>query len=285
MTENVLDKLKEAIDLEYEDAQEDGFRNHLGFSLLGRECARENFYSWRWATKTKHAGRILRIFGRGHDTEPKMHGWLEKAGFNIETVDPATGKQYLASYLGGFFGGSCDGIITGVPSWFTHQPRGLFECKSHNTKSFVNMVNKGGVVNTKPEHYAQTQCYMHSFECEWALYCALNKNDEDLYFEIIPYQKAIAEALFEKATDIALRTTTPKRISNDPNFFKCNFCDYKGVCHLKEMVHKSCRSCESVTPRVNAETGQGEWFCSRFGAVIPDDWLKKGCDQWKNGLS
>lgn len=283
MTENVVDKIKEAIDKSFEADREDGFRNHLGFSILGRKCSRETYYSWRWAKTATHAGRILRIFQRGHDTEPKMAGWLAKAGFTLETTNPATGKQYLASYLGGFFGGSSDGLITAVPQWFPHAPKGVFECKSHNTKSFCNLVQKG-LATAKSAHYAQTQCYMASFGCHWALYCALNKNDEDLYFEIIPYQSPVAEALFEKAKDTALRTTTPKRISQDPNWFECKMCDYRGICHLKEVPAKTCRSCRFIQPRVNEQTGQGEWYCSHFGATPPDEWLKKGCSQWTNGL-
>lgn len=275
-------RLNEAIDKPYENNQGDARRNHLGFSVLGRECSRENYYSWRWASIPKFKGRILRIFERGHDTEPRMQGWLVKAGFTIETVDPVTGKQFLASYLGGFFGGSCDGIITAVPAWFPHKTAGLFECKSHNTKSFVNLCSKG-LASAKPDHYAQVQCYMHSLGCEWGLYCALNKNDEDLYFEIIPYQKPVADALFEKAKDIVLRTTTPKRISQDPNWFKCKFCDFQEVCHKSGEVVKSCRSCVHVQPRLDPD-GNGFWHCTKFGQKIPDTFLREGCDNWINGL-
>lgn len=279
---NVVERIKTAIDKSFEDDREEELRNHLGFSIIGRKCAREVYYSWRWASDVKFAGRILRIFGRGHDTEPKMQSWLEKAGFGIDHIDPATGEQYLASYYGGFVGGSCDGLIHTVPDWFTHQTKGLFECKSHNTKSFCNLVNKG-VLSAKPEHYIQMQCYMHAFGCEWGLYCALNKNDEDVYFEIVSYQGSVAEAMLEKAKDIVLRTTIPKKISNDPNWFECSFCDHKEVCHLKGMVRKSCRSCEHVRPQIGPD-GKGQFYCTKFGAVPPDEWLKKGCDEWSNGL-
>lgn len=287
--DNICNKIKETIDASFEadSAEEaDGLRNHLGFSILGRKCPREIYYPWRWALNVIHKGRILRIFQRGHDTEPKMVGWLERAGFTIQNVDPATGKQYLASFLGGFFGGSADGIITGVPSWFSvpnldDPGPGVFECKSHNTKSFCNMLQKG-LVTAKPDHYAQMQCYMASFGCKWGLYCALNKNDEDIYFEIVPFQSAVAEALFEKAKDIALRTTPPKRISQDPNWYECKFCDYNSICHLNRLPHKTCRSCIFIQPRV--KDGKSEWYCSHFGTAVPPEWLKKGCGNWKNGL-
>ena len=54
----------DAIMASYEDAQGDGFREHLGASLIGKSCERALWYDFRWATRSRHDGRILRLHGR-----------------------------------------------------------------------------------------------------------------------------------------------------------------------------------------------------------------------------
>lgn len=51
-----------AIYASYEARQGDGFRDHLGASLIGKSCARALWYDFRWATPARHTGRILRLF-------------------------------------------------------------------------------------------------------------------------------------------------------------------------------------------------------------------------------
>ena len=49
----------------YEEAQGDGFREHLGASLIGKSCERALWYDFHWATRSRHEGRILRLFETG----------------------------------------------------------------------------------------------------------------------------------------------------------------------------------------------------------------------------
>ena len=50
----------------YEASQGDGFRDHLGASLIGKACARALWYDFRWVTPSWHSGRLLRLFETGH---------------------------------------------------------------------------------------------------------------------------------------------------------------------------------------------------------------------------
>lgn len=77
------DIIRERIDAHWKDNQDDGFRHHLGGSLIGRECLRELWYSFRWATLSQHEGRILRLFNRGHHEEPRMIEWLTQIGVEV----------------------------------------------------------------------------------------------------------------------------------------------------------------------------------------------------------
>ena len=70
----------EAVYAALEQAAEDGFRPHLGFSVIGRECLRAVWYGWRWATNDKHEGRVLRLFRRGKLEEEWLAKDLQAAG-------------------------------------------------------------------------------------------------------------------------------------------------------------------------------------------------------------
>ena len=44
----------------YKIKSDNGWRPHLGASVIGRECDREVWSIFRWITKADHEGRILR---------------------------------------------------------------------------------------------------------------------------------------------------------------------------------------------------------------------------------
>lgn len=84
MTVYDADMIQEQIDARWKDNQDDGRRKHLGGSLIGRECMRELWYSFRWATKTVHDGRILRLFQRGHAEEFSFVRYLREIGVQVQ---------------------------------------------------------------------------------------------------------------------------------------------------------------------------------------------------------
>lgn len=65
-----------------------GLRRHLGASVIGRDCMRELWYSHRWAVRARHDGRVLRLFDRGHEEEPRFADWLEIVGAEVQRFDP-----------------------------------------------------------------------------------------------------------------------------------------------------------------------------------------------------
>lgn len=63
-------------------------RSHLGASMIGRKCLREVWYGYRWSWRVMFEGRVLRLFNRGHEEEPRFVRWLERVGATVETIDP-----------------------------------------------------------------------------------------------------------------------------------------------------------------------------------------------------
>lgn len=267
-----------AINLALENTQEDGMRAHLGASVIGRACDREIWCGFRWATYKRHAGRILRLFNRGHREEERFVAWLRDAGISIDPFDPKTGEQWRISAVNGHFGGSLDGIAWNVPGLeqfgLNFTTKILTEFKTHGDKSFKKLIAEG-VKKSKPEHYSQMQTYMHHMRLPLALYMAINKNDDEIHAEFVVYDAASAAMALGRADHIIHSAFPPPRISNDPSWFACRFCDHKATCHLRAPMQVNCRTCIFSSP-----VQGGQWYCEKWKDVIPLENQKKGCEQY-----
>lgn len=271
MTHPVLAAINDAL----ERNQEDGMRQHLGASIIGRACDREVWYSFRWATRKFFDGRMLRLFNRGHLEEGRFVEWLRAAGIIVEPLDPETGNQWRVSAVSGHFGGSLDGIAWNVPGierfGLTATDRILTEFKTHGEKSFNKLVSQG-VARAKPEHYVQMQIYMRLKGLKLALYLAINKNTDEIHAEFIPLDESTADFNIERAAHLIHSPFPPRRISEDPSWFACRFCDHREACHRGAGLAKNCRTCIFSKPVEN-----GQWHCSKWGSVIPLGHQKTGC--------
>src|ERR1017187_596809 len=104
-----------AVDTAIEDVNTEGYRSHLGASVIGNECLRYLFYHFRWMHKETYPGRMIRLFSVGHGLETRVRRYLTAIGF--EFIDGAEdGKQVRFSDLQGHFGGSADGVFI-APRW------------------------------------------------------------------------------------------------------------------------------------------------------------------------
>lgn len=270
-------KTHEAIDYQLEISQGKGFRTHLGASLIGRECARQLWYVFRWAKQVRHKARILRLFDRGNLEEDRFTLWLRKSGthvltHNLDDVDPETGKprQFRVEDYNGHFGGSLDALLFDSPDFPGDWVLGEF--KTHNDKSFKKLV-KEGVRKAKFEHFVQMQIYMHKKGLKAAIYFAVNKNDDDLYTEVVYHEKEVAERYLDRAGKIIQATHPPEKINESPAWYICQWCDYKDVCHHGEPMRVSCRTCEHVRPVENAG-----WLCTRYDYLLSTQEQHRACE-------
>ncbi len=258
-----------AIYAAYEADTGSGFREHLGASIIGTECERALWYDFRWATRATHSGRLLRLFQTGHLAEERFVADLRRIGVTVLEVDPENGKQWSVRDDTGHFGGSMDGVLQGLleapKAWH------VAEFKTHSTKSFEALKTKG-VEKSKPMHWAQMQVYMHMTGIDRALYLAVNKNDDELYQERIHADAAAAMRLIAKAQRIIAAERPPGRISEDPAWWQCRFCNHHAVCHEGGTPVRHCRSCISSTP-----VDGGRWHCGKHIYGISGDEQRVGC--------
>jgi len=233
---------------------EDPYRSHLGASIIGRDCAREVWYSWHWVTKPQFDGRMLRLFNRGHLEEARFVALLQIIDCEVWQFDEH-GSQTRFTGHGGHYGGGLDAVIRGVPDMPSVPLLGEF--KTHNDKSFQKLKAQG-VRTAKFEHYVQMNQYMGGLNLSNALYLAANKNDDELYGEIVPYDRENHERFMDRARQIIEAKTAPAKINESPGWFQCKFCDHREVCHGSKQPERNCRTC------VHAIAGKknGEWLCT-----------------------
>lgn len=266
--------LREAIN-ECADAfngeQESPFRSHLGASLIGRDCARELWYKFRWVNKSNHIGRIVRLFNRGHLEEGRFVALLKLINCQVWQVDEQ-GKQFRVSMVGGHFGSAIDAVVKGCPD-IPDEPI-IGEFKTHGDKSFQKL-KKVGVREAKLEHFIQMTIYMGYYRLRWALYLAVNKNDDELYAEIVEFDQGIYNAYTQRGEYIVLSPTPPEKLNNSPAFFTCKMCDHREVCHKGYSPERNCRTCKFSVP-----VRDGTWGCTFHSALINKEIQLKACDNW-----
>lgn len=270
---------------------EDGHRSHMGASLLGGECPRAIWYDFRWHTKAKFDGRMLRLFNRGHLEEARFIALILTIGAQVFQQD-AQGKQFRISHAHGHVGGSGDGVTLGIPD-LAEGVYCLTEFKTHGSKSFTELAGKSwrahvdnyGRTNAKPfdgkgvrvakfEHYVQMQLYMYKMGLPIALYLAVNKDTDDIYGELIVLDKETAEQFLDRGEKLVFMDKAPRRICESVGSYKGMFCNHKGVCLQRATPDRNCRSCEFAEPL--AEDG-AKWKCVKHFTEIDKELMKVGC--------
>lgn len=262
-----------AIHAAYE-AKADRFeRGYLGMSTMGDECDRALWYSFRWASPPEHFdGRKLRLFETGHREEARMLDDLRAAGVQVEEIDPSTGKQWALEAIDGHFRGHLDGLGTGIAE--APKAEHVLEFKTHSEKSFKDLQKKG-VKDSKPGHYAQMQLYMHFSGVGRAFYLAHNKNTDELHGERIAYDPVYSLALATRAERIIQSPRPLPKAHDDPTSkaaFACGWCKHRATCHEAHFARSHCRTCLHASPAAG-----GKWHCARWDKLLNQKAQAEGC--------
>jgi hypothetical protein len=262
LEQHTVSKTVAAIYEHYQEARKGGHRHHLGGSQIGNPCERALWYQFRWADSPLFDGRQLRLFETGDREEARLVANLRAIGCTVWAVDPDTGRQISFTACDGHFALSLDGVIEGLPD----APKTVhtFEAKTMNDKNFASL-KKDGVEKSKPIYWAQCQIGMHMSGIERCAFVAVCKSTDEIYLERIHYDAAFAIGLIAKAERVVFSDKPPAKLSNDPAFFGCKFCDYRDVCHNAKPPEINCRTCAHSTPE---RGGDRAWSCAagkKFG--------------------
>lgn len=187
-------------------------RTYLGMSQIGKRCLRALWYDYNRYPRHRVDGKTARIFQFGRDREDFIVADLKLCGFEI------TDRQLGFEDFNGHFQGHCDGVIHGI----TQKPH-ILEIKTANDESF-RLFEKNGI-RSKPEYYAQAQCYMGYSNLERTLFVVENKNNQALYTERIYYDDDEFKTYRKRAYDIIM-AEDESPFHNDG--YDCKWCDYFG---------------------------------------------------------
>ena len=257
-------------------------RKRLGSSQIGKSCSREIWYGYRWAKKpqlgseTRPAGRVARLFNRGHREEPALIEYLTEIG--CEFIPPPDGRhQHAFTACEGHAGTEVDGIGY-LPKKFGVEEKVLFEFKTANMNYF-NRMKKKGVQVEQPKYWAQVNFAGHLANLKYVCFVVVSKNDDDLLIEFLQLDPDYGKMLVDKAMHIISSSDPPNKIALSATNFACKFCNFTDICHFGDTVEKNCRSCRHATAAAD-----GKWACcnpafdeGEAGIEIPSDVLPEGC--------
>lgn len=249
-------------------------RTYLGASSIGHECDMWLWLNFRGICMDNFDGRMYRLFDRGQREEEVFCSDLRRIGCEVRDRDESTGSQFSVSAFGGHFGGHLDGICRGLEErpgeWL------VTEFKTHSSSSFKKLV-KEKVRKAKPMHYAQMQTYMGLTGLKNALYMAVDKDNDDLHCEIVPFDKATYDQTMARAKHI-IDTAEPVRCANRPDDYRCKACAAREVCwhttrtFVDQVVPETCRTCCHAT--ADTEHDGAQWKCALGHSCTTD---KTGC--------
>jgi hypothetical protein len=270
----LAEEIQKRIDAYCVKIYSEGPRNHLGASIIGNECHRYIWYHYRWVYNKVFSGKQYRLFNRGHREEAKFLEYLRGIGFNVTDV-LENGKQQRLSAVMGHFGGSLDGTAF-LPPDLNVNEKLLCEFKTKKHGADFNNIVKNGVKFEEPVHYDQMCVYGRFYDIQYAIYIVVNKNNDDMHIEIVKLDHALADRKIELAEKIIRSRQAPNRVASSKNYLACKMCDMSGVCWDNVPPEKNCRSCWKAKPIEDKQ-----WFCEEYNSVIPNEFIKNGCDKWE----
>lgn len=211
-------------------------RDYLGASLIGEDCSRKIWYSYKKYPKLPFKAETLWAFEDGRRTEDLLAARLRMIdGIELHTHDEH-GNQFGFAALGGKFKGHCDGVIRGLKQAPTAWNVWEAKCSKHEKfEQFKKEKSKNGEKNTlkawNANYFIQAQLYMHFLQIDRHYLIVALSGGRDVDSCRTEYQPDVAENAINKADSILQHNVPPKRISEKPDFYQCRWCDYREICH------------------------------------------------------
>ena len=260
----VPNPIKQAVEAFWEN-QSGRRSNRIGASIIGHECKRRIFYSFRWCYDENISGRIKRLFERGKREEEVVHAELRGIGAVVtDDQKEVTFDQSIHIVA------RIDGIVKGLPG----APRKvhLLEIKTLNKSGFGQLLSKG----ISEQHMAQINLAGYGLGIDDGLYYPVCKDNDDIAPTRVKINKTDALSLIYKGVAVINSKTPPPRISDKPSFFLCKMCPAYEQCHFNAPLSKTCRSCQHVEV-TNEDTG---WFCTKHQKYLQLKDQEEACDDY-----
>lgn len=224
-------------------------RRYLGASRLGIACERALQFEYADAPVdpgAEFSGKTLRVFEVGHVLEDVAIRWLRLAGIDLFTRRQ-DGDQFGFSVADGRLQGHVDGVIAAAPAELGLAFPMLWECKTMADKHWRETARKGVAV-TKPVYAAQMALYQAYMEptipgiaTHPALFTAINKDTQELWFELVPFDAALAQRMSDRAVKVIRATEAGEllpRIATEASYYECKYCAWGARCWAADSANQ-----------------------------------------------
>lgn len=276
---DIIDPTLAAIDVELERIEAaKPPRQYLGISGIGHTCERKAWLDFRHASPRRVNAKGLRRIEDGHRGEALMAERLRLVpGVELWTHEE-DGEQIGVADHGGHFRGHLDGVIRGLIQ--APKTAHVWENKVVDQKKVDDLVKlkiewgeKSALRRWDVVYYGQAQLYMHYTGLTRHYLTACAPGVRDVVSCRTDYDEADALYLVAKAKRVIEATRPAARISTDPAWFECRWCDHHDICHGDKIAAKAgCRTCLHSTPLAD-----GTWHCGRFDNLLSFDEQRVGC--------
>jgi hypothetical protein len=192
-------------------------RLYIGASTIGRPCARAIWYGYKGVEKEFDA-RTLLTFEVGKALERVIKCFALKPLWEEfwDEVDVKVNCKEVPELQG-----TLDAIVN---------EEIVLEIKSAKDASF-SVFRRDGLRKWSTNYFYQIQAYMGMAGLLKGVLLAINKDTSELHEEWVDFEPKVYEDIKRKAQAIVDCNEPPMRINNNPAFYVCNRCEFKGVCH------------------------------------------------------
>jgi len=257
-------------------------RPYLGMSAIGQPCHRRLWYAFRWAARERMTATSLLRINDGHRGETAMAAMLNAVdGIELLTEDPRTGKQFGFADIGGHFRGHADGMITGLlqapATLHVWEAKVVAEDKATKLYNLTWQIGeKNALAKWDEVYYAQAVLYMHYAKATRHYLTCGSPGVRSMVGVRTDADPLTTQRLQVKAKTIITAQEPLQKLSDDPAWWQCKGCAMSGICHRNELPAVNCRTCVHATPELD---GDGRWSCAKWGADIPVEAQRVGCEQ------
>lgn len=275
-----MDPTLQAADAALEESQDRRPRPYLGASSIGHACHRKLWFGFRWASSPNFTAKTLKMFADGHSAEDVQASRLRM----VEGIDLWThkedGSQYGFVDCDGHFRGHYDGVVVGLlhdkktPHIWEHKSVG--EPGQRKLEKLIEELGERSALKAWNEvYFAQAQIYMHKAGLNRHYLTVSSPGCRHTISCLTELNESFALSLLQKADGIIASDKPPTKISADPAFWVCKFCDHYDICQLGEsMPAANCRTCVSSSP-----INDGKWHCNWHDKAITEHDQRLGCEQ------
>ena len=252
-------------------------RYYLGVSQIGSENDRMLWFNFRWCMPVDIGPRVSRLLDLGNVVEDhlidKMRQ-IEGAKIYDKTKD---GKQFEANALGGHVSGHIDGLAKNLPGLDPKETY-LLEFKTANDKRFNELKKLDSYCAWSQEYKAQVHLYMGMFKLKKCIAIVYNKNNSDLYTEVIDFDEELYDMFMDKAKRIVESAEPPENKIPETDYRIRSFMsqEQQDIYLGKKLPDKvNCRNCRFAKPKLDEEGAS--WFCEAHERNLSIDRQLKAC--------